>query len=150
MYLFKEIWYRYLGDKIKNELRNEKSDPVVLARKRKSTDGSPRSPKVRAAMQRGIVNWAPPALDGEDETTCKAHITWMKKERRKRQLANQTIVGKKMELTFSFRRKMINQEKLLLKSIQEMYPFLFERKQVCSSYIQNLTLSLPDFWDLST
>ncbi|CAB4035731.1 Hypothetical predicted protein [Paramuricea clavata] len=31
-----EIWYRQLGDKVKNEVRNEKSDPVVLARKRKT------------------------------------------------------------------------------------------------------------------
>lgn len=126
---FKEIWYRYLGDKIKNELRNETSDPVVLARKRKSVDGSPRSPKVRAVVQRGIVNWAPPPLDGEDESTAKAHITWMKKEKKKRQY-NEAIVEKKMQLTFSFRRGKLNQEKIPLKDIREMYPFLFERNQV--------------------
>ena len=63
----------------KNELRNEKSEPVVLARKRKNIDGSKSSAKLRAVVRRGIVNWAPPATEGEDEASCKAHVTWMKK-----------------------------------------------------------------------
>ena len=52
-----------------------RTDPVVLARKRKSVslDCSTKSPKVKGVVQRGIVNWAPPAIDGEDETSCKAH-----------------------------------------------------------------------------
>ena len=76
-----EIWYRYIGEKIKNELQNEKS---VLARKRKNIDGSNSSAKLRAVVRRGIVNWAPPATGGEDETSCKAHISWMKKEYKKK------------------------------------------------------------------
>ena len=83
MISFKEIWYRYLGDKIKNELRNEKTDLLARARKRKRFDGLTRSPKLRAVVQRGIVNWAPPAVDGEHETSCRAHVTWMQKEKRK-------------------------------------------------------------------
>ena len=82
--IYKELLYRQLGDKVKNEMRNEKSDPIVLAWKRKNIDGSVmRSPKVQV-VQRGIVNWEPPAIDGEDERSCKAHIAWMQKEKKKR------------------------------------------------------------------
>ena len=109
-----------------------RTDPVVLARKRKSVSlgGSTKSPKVRGVVQRGIVNWAPPAIDGEDETSCKAHMRWMQKEKKKRQY-NHTLVGKKMDLTYSFRRQMINGKKHMLKDIEGKYPFLFEQKQVC-------------------
>ena len=101
----------------------------MLARKRKNVDGSKSSAKLRAVVRRGIVNWAPPATEGEDEVSCKAHVTWMKKEYKKRQ-PNQSVVDKKMELTYSFRRKMINEKKHLLVDIEETYPFLFEKNQV--------------------
>ena len=132
MFILKEIWYRQLGDKVKNEVRNEKSDPVVLARKRKnpSADGVSSSPKVRAVVRRGIVNWEPPAVDGEDDQSSKAHVVWMQKERRKKNW-NVGLVEKKMDLTFSYRRKMINEGQHSLKKIKEIYPFLFEREQVC-------------------
>ena len=88
---------------MKNEIRNERSDPVVLARKRKSTSAIASSPKVRAVVKRGIVNWEPPAIDGEDSHSSKAHIAWMQKERKKK-TCNAPLVEKKMHLTFSFRR----------------------------------------------
>ena len=115
---------------MKNEVRNEKSDPVVLARKRKNTSGVSSSPKVRAVIRPGIVNWAPPTVDGEDDQSSKAHIAWMQKERKKKN-CNVDLVEKKMELTFSYRRKMINEEHHSLKSIKQMYPFLFKREQIC-------------------
>jgi hypothetical protein len=92
--------------------------------------GSNNPAKLRAVVRRGIVNWAPPAIEGEDETSCRAHIVWMKKEKKKRQ-PNQAVVTKKMELTYSFRRQMLNEQKCLLKDIGEKYPFLFEINQVC-------------------
>lgn len=104
---------------------------MVLARKRKNTSGTSSSPKVQAVVRRGIVNWAPPAVDGEDDQSSKAHIAWMQKERRKKNF-NVELVEKKMDLTFSFRRKMINEGHHSLKSIKQMYPFLFEREEVCS------------------
>ena len=93
-----------------------------LQEKRKNVDGCNNSAKLRAVVRRGIVNWAPHATDGEDETSCKVHISWMKKEYKKRQ-PNQSIVDKKMELTYSFRRKMINEKNHLLVDIKEIYPF---------------------------
>ena len=132
--IYKELLYKQLGDKVKNEMRNEKSDPIVLARKRKNDDGSvKRSPKVQV-VQRGIVNWEPPAIDGEDERSCKAHIAWMQKEKKKRQY-NTALVEKKMELTYSFRRKMVNTGQHILKEIKLKYPFLFDESQVCMIFV---------------
>ncbi len=68
-----------------HELRNEKSDPLVLARKRKNVDGHRNLTKLRAIVRRGIVN---SAVDGEDEASCKAHIAWMQKEKRKDNTTN--------------------------------------------------------------
>ena len=66
---------------MKNEIRNEKTDPIVLARKRKNVQGSPRRPK-HQAVRRGNANWEPPAIDGEDEQSSKAHTSWMQKEKK--------------------------------------------------------------------
>ncbi len=134
---------------MKNEIRNEGSDPVVLARKRKSTSAIASSPKVPAVVKRGIVNWEPPAIDGEDGHSSKAHIAWMQKERKKK-TCNAPLVEKKMHLTFSFRRKMMNEGHHSLKDIKEKYPFLFQREQVFMGFYL-LTCSLTThfyFWSL--
>ena len=106
---------------------------MVLARKRKNTSGVSSCPKARAVVRRGIVNWEPPAVDGEDDQSSKAHIAWMQKERKKK-TCNVALVESKMDLTFSYRRKMINEGHHSLKKIKEKYSFLFEREQVCINY----------------
>lgn len=65
---------------MKNEIRNEKTDRIVLARKRKNVQESPQPPK-HQSVRRGIVNWKPPAIDGEDEQSSKAHTSWLQKEK---------------------------------------------------------------------
>ncbi|CAB4028765.1 sterile alpha motif domain-containing 3-like isoform X1, partial [Paramuricea clavata] len=127
-----ETWYRHLGDKVKNELRNETSDPVVLARKRKSVGDPELSTKVPTS-RRGIINWDPPAVNGEDEATNRAHVSWMQKEY-KRKTPNMNLVKQKMMLTFSFRRKLVNVGKMSLKEIDLTYPFLFEHEQLQDEY----------------
>ena len=57
----------------------------------------------------------------------------MQKERKKK-TSNVALVESKMDLTFSYRRKMINEGHHSLKKIKEKYPFLFEREQVCINY----------------
>ncbi|XP_028414671.1 uncharacterized protein LOC114537777 [Dendronephthya gigantea] len=128
-----ETWYRQLGDKVKNELRHERSDPVVLARKRKSIEGSDLTAKVPGSSRRGIINWEPPAVDGEDLHSNKAHVQWMQKEYRKKH-PNMEVVKQKMQLTFSFRRKYINAGKCSLNEIDAKYPFLFEHDQLQDEY----------------
>ena len=90
---------------MKNSLRDERSDPVVLARKRKPVKGSSAElcPKVPTS-RKGIINWDPKNVDGEDEHSCKAHQSWMQREYKKR-APNMSIVAQKMKLTVSFRRK---------------------------------------------
>jgi hypothetical protein len=137
-FYLQETWYRQLGDKIKNELRNEKRDPVVLARKRKYHGGDEASNKAQTTSHRGVINWEPPAIDGEDDHSNKAHLLWMQKEYRKKS-PNMDIVRQKMHLTFSFRRKLVNSGHSL-KDIDGKYPFLFESEQVCIFYIRCMQL----------
>lgn len=118
-------------------MRHENTNPVVLARKRKSNDESTRSPKV-PALQRGIVSWEPPAVDGEDEQSCQAHVAWMQKEWKKKQ-HNIALVNKRMELTYSFRRQMLNSGKHLLKDVKAKYPFIFVRDQVSPNTLLTIT-----------
>ena len=132
-----------MGDKVKNSLRDEKHDPVVMSRKRKPVgEHSDLSSKV-PANRRGIINWKSKNVDGEDDHSCKAHQNWMQKEYRKR-VPNMNIVAQKMKLTFSFRRKMINEGKHSLKDIDGKYPFLFGCDQVCQKCTQNVAQIMTD------
>lgn len=124
--IIKETWYKQLGDKVKNELRNEKDDPIVLARKRKSNAGTPPICKAK----RGIVNWEPPQVEGEDEMSSKLHMEWMQKEYKKRD-PNMTLVYDKMTRTYASRRRYINESSPTLQEINDKYPFLFDPQQVC-------------------
>jgi hypothetical protein len=113
-------------------LRNEQQDPVVLVRKRKYHGSDEASNKAQTTSLRGVINWEPPAIDGEDDHSNKTHLLWMQKEYKKRS-PNMDIVGQKMHLTFSFRRKLINSGHSL-KDICGKYPFLFDSEQVCIFY----------------
>ena len=70
------------------------------------------------ALQRGVINWDLPAVDAEDEQSCKAHISWIEKEKKKRQ-CNTDLAKGKMDLTLSFRRKLINNGLNSLKDMKE-------------------------------
>ena len=124
--LLKETWYKQLSDKVKNELRNEKDDPVILARKRKRNAGTPPICKAK----RGIINWEPPHMEGEDEMSSNMHMEWMQKEYKKRE-PNMTLVYDKMTRTYPARRKYINNNSPSLQEISDNYPFLFDPQQVC-------------------
>ncbi|XP_046857508.1 uncharacterized protein LOC124450897 [Xenia sp. Carnegie-2017] len=65
----------------------------------------------------------------------------MKKELKRKQ-PNLTLVNKKMELTYSFRRHMINEEKHLVKDMMEQYPFLFKKAHLKSEYSRLMADSL--------
>ena len=102
---------------------------MVLSRKRKPVgELSAHSSKV-PANRRGMINWEAKNVDGEDEHSSKPHQSWMQKEYRSEYPT---------KLTFSFRRKMINEGKHSLKDIYGEYPFLFECDQVCKKCIQNV------------
>ena len=39
--------------------------------------------KGRQYREAAIVNWVPPAIAGEDNALCRAHVAWMQKEKKK-------------------------------------------------------------------
>ena len=117
---------------------------MVLSRKRKPVDSNSadgNSPKIPAS-RREIINWEPYDVDGEDEHSCRSHQMWMQKEFKKRS-PNMGVISQKMKLTFSFRRKMVNEGKHSLKDIEGKYPFLFHCDQVCKRafYFMNRNMS---------
>ena len=57
---------------------------MVMARKRKNPDGSIKQPNPAKGLRRGIVKWAPPHIEGEDEAS---HATWMHSEWKKKDTA---------------------------------------------------------------
>ena len=120
----KETWYRQIGDKVKNELRNEKSDPIVLSRKRKCA-----TPPTKA--KRGIVSWEPHPTEGEDEVSSKLHTEWMQKEFKKRE-PNMTLVSQKLTRTYSFRRRYVNEGSHTLEDMKDKYSFIFLPQHVYS------------------
>ena len=68
-------------------------------------------------------------VHGKDEHSIKAQQCGMQKEFKKR-APNMSILAPKMKLTFSFRRKMINEGRNSRKYIKAKYPFLFECDQM--------------------
>lgn len=92
-----------------------------MARKRKGNITLPPTSKVK----RGIINWEPPEVEGEDKISIKMHIEWMQKEYKKRD-PNMHLVYDKMARTYFSRRKDINNNSLTLQQIKEKYPFLFD------------------------
>ncbi|XP_073250654.1 uncharacterized protein [Porites lutea] len=128
-----ESWYRILTDKCKNECRGYVPDPMVMARKRKNPDGSIKQPNPAKGLRRGIVKWAPPHIEGEDEASHARHVTWMHSEWKKKEKRH-SLVTRKMDLTYSFRREYLTKEMVPLLDIKEKYPFLFDEKEVRNEY----------------
>lgn len=58
---------------------------MVMARKRKNPDGSIKQPNPAKGLRRGIVKWAPPHIEGEDEASHARNVTWMHSEWKKKE-----------------------------------------------------------------
>ena len=106
---------------------------MVMARKRKNPDGSIKQPNPAKGLRRGIVKWAPPHIEGEDEASHARHVTWMHSEWKKKEKRH-SLVTRKMDLTYSFRREYLTKEMVPLLDIKEKYPFLFDEKEVSLDY----------------
>ena len=106
---------------------------MVMARKRKNPDGSMKQPNPAKGLRRGIVKWAPPHIEGEDEASHARHVMWMQSEWKKKEKRH-SLVTRKMDLTYSFRREYLTKEMVPLLDIKEKYPFLFDEKEVSLDY----------------
>ena len=54
-----------------------------MSRKRKNPDGSLKQPKPEKGLRRGIVKWAPPHIEGEDQASHDKHVNWMQQQRKR-------------------------------------------------------------------
>ena len=76
-----------------------------------------------------LPNFFPSLPEGEDEVSISSHRQWMAAEVRK--VAKDVNKLKKlMDLTFVDRRRMIIEQKMLLKDLKVQYPALFTVDQV--------------------
>lgn len=105
-----------------------------MARKRKNPDGTQKQPKSAKAVRRGIVKWAPPHIDGEDQASHDKHVTWLRTESKKRDGKRYDLISRKMDVTYSFRREYLTKNAVLLLQVKEKYPFLFDQQEVFSTY----------------
>ena len=108
--------------KFRNECKSITKDPEVILHQRKKPKGSEIQP-VPLKLRRGDINWEPPFLEGEDELSLKRHKEWLQSEAKRRN-PDCEKVEKNMALTFSDRRKLMNQ-KIELKEVRAQYPVLF-------------------------
>lgn len=55
-------------------------------------------------------------------------------EKKKKKEKRHSLVTRKMDLTYSFRREYLTKEMVPLLDIKEKYPFLFDEKEVSLDY----------------
>ena len=116
----------FLTNKFKNETYH--LGPKEKTREAERTMGKSKS-RVKKELQRGIVHWQPPPKCGENEQSHKIHKSWLQKES-KRPEKDRDAIKERMELTYSFRRVFINEEKRPIKEIIREYPCLFDEQEV--------------------
>lgn len=85
--------------------------------------------KVKKELQRGIVHWQPPPQSGENQETQEMHITWLNKESRRTE-KDKDVFKKRIELTYAFRRRYLNEEKRPVLKIMREYHCLNEEEEV--------------------
>ena len=110
----------------------------MILHQRKKPKGSEIQP-VPLKLRRGDINWEPPFPEGEDELSLKGHKEWLQSEAKRRN-PDWEKVEKNMALTFSDRRKLMNQ-KIELKEVRAQYPALFNFQQVLILLLQVVYLN---------
>lgn len=92
----------------------------------------PDLPSARTGFKKakgGVINWQPEYPDGEDEKSLQQHKADIRSEMEKGS-PDETLVKKKMSLTFALRRKEINQN-MRISDIKDNWPALFDMQAVC-------------------
>ena len=110
-----------------------------MSRKRKNPDGSLKQPKPEKGLRRGIVKWAPPHIEGEDQASHDKHVNWMQQEAKKKD-KRYSLVTRKMDLTYSFRREYLTKQPVPLLQLKQKYPFLFHQNEVSKPTLVYLLL----------
>ncbi|KAJ8017809.1 Sterile alpha motif domain-containing protein 3 [Holothuria leucospilota] len=123
----KTLWKYRLQYKFSNaRKREDRSIPVVKARKRKATPSTLSQPTSKhAAPQWGMVNYLPQIPESEDDASIKIHKEWMQQEWGKKK-SNYARVADSMTATLSDRRRLVVTEGASLAQVKEQYPWLFD------------------------
>lgn len=132
-------WSNRIYDKMREVRRKKKLSTIGMKRKisNDGIDADPKSSMPQKFRNRGEINWAPDAPEGEDSISLKAHREWLQKEfKNDSSVWNKQLIKEKMELTFSDRRALINCNNKSLSSLKEFYPFLF----TCRGIIEEFSL----------
>ena len=93
----------------------------------------PELPSARKGFKKakgGVINWQPEYPDGEDEKSLQQHKTDIRNEIGKGS-PDQSLIKKKMSLTFALRRKEVNSN-MRISDVKDNWPALFDMKEVCA------------------
>lgn len=120
--------------------RADKHVPSVIQRQRKSTSHLPAalSMTLLSPPQWGMVNYKPSRPCSEDDVSIDAHISWMKQETKKKKPTHERV-NLAMTATLADRRRLITKGTATVKEIRDVYPWLFDEKEV---YFQLLFLDV--------
>ena len=117
----------FLTNKFKNELYH-----LTPKQEKAAKSGNEKKAlkyKVKRELQRGIVHWQPPPQSGENQESHEIHKKKKKKESGRPE-KDRGGIKRRMELTYAFRRRYLNEEKRHVLDIMREYPCLFEEDEV--------------------
>lgn len=117
------------------------SRPSCYVSQKKKSRWQPEAAKPEKGLRRGIVKWAPPHIEGEDQASHDKHVNWMQQEAKKKD-KRYSLVTRKMDLTYSFRREYLTKQPVPLLQLKQKYPFLFHQNEVSKP---TLVYLLPEF-----
>ncbi|CAL8258811.1 unnamed protein product, partial [Arctogadus glacialis] len=138
------ISLRYKHGNYRSMLRHAGCNEVSVNRKTGREEDGER--KVESCWslkkpKRGEVNYVPDHPENHDDDTLEGERSGMVNEMKKRS-KDMTFIRRKMDLTFSLRRKEIVDQQPMVSVIQERWPALFSEEQICAEFYRVTTKEL--------
>ncbi|OPL33421.1 hypothetical protein AM593_01980, partial [Mytilus galloprovincialis] len=111
----------------------DKNHPDVKLRKKKVITEEKKSEGNKNNFTWGLGRYLPDIPDTEDETSLDIHTKWLQREYKKtdQDLEN---VNRKMDLTFPYRRRQIVEDKISVRDLVELYPWLTSRHELLKEF----------------
>ncbi|KAL1270834.1 hypothetical protein QQF64_029850, partial [Cirrhinus molitorella] len=132
-----EGWLISIKNKLNNyraKLREAGCNEVIVNRKRKDDASNQRSFTLKKA-KRGEVNHVPEHPCNHTDTSLEEQRIILVEETKKAR-RDMAAISEKMELTFSLRRKEMVQEQPMIVEVQERWPALFFKEQICEEFFR--------------
>ncbi|CAC5426220.1 unnamed protein product [Mytilus coruscus] len=141
----REFWKDKLVFKFSNaRKRIDKNQPEVISRSKTKTNKNPQpQTEDSSVFVWGLARFLPPLLVSEDSISQQGHIDWLKREHKKTiSDIDISTINMKMDLTFSYRRKQIVEDKVGVKELIDMFPWLQSRQEILKEF-QRLKPNTP-------